>query len=169
MPSPFPGMDPYIEQPRLWPDFHSDLAGEVRARLNRTIRPRYIALLASTVTYETVEIGQLRSIRPDVGVWSSSPATGSPRGGVASIAPAPAESEVPMEVSLTLHHVEIRAVGSDQLVTVIEMLSPVNKRPGHDAYVEYLRKRRDLLKTEVHVLEIDLLRGGGASHSGAPG
>src|SRR5207244_612978 len=42
----------------------------------------------------------------------------------------------------------------------IEILPPVNKRPGHEAHEEYLRKRRDLFRSSVHLLEIDLLRGG---------
>jgi hypothetical protein len=46
------------------------------------------------------------------------------------------------------------------LVTAIEILSPVNKRPGHEANTSYLRKRRELLRSEAHLMEIDLLRGG---------
>jgi Protein of unknown function (DUF4058) len=57
-------------------------------------------------------------------------------------------------------HVEIRTTGQEELVTVIEILSPVNKRPSHEAFREYERKRRDLLHLSVHLLEIDLLRGG---------
>lgn len=68
MPSPFPGMDPYIEQPALWPDFHADLAAEIRAALNRVIQPRYVALLSTYTTYEFVAIGAARAIRPDVSV-----------------------------------------------------------------------------------------------------
>ena len=37
MPSPFPGMDPFIETLELWPDNHGDVASEIRARLNRQI------------------------------------------------------------------------------------------------------------------------------------
>ena len=47
-----------------------------------------------------------------------------------------------------------------QLVTVIEILSPSNKRAGHEDCVEYRRKRRDLLRSSTHLMEIDLLRGG---------
>ena len=47
-----------------------------------------------------------------------------------------------------------------ELVTAIEILSPVNKRPGHDAYADYQRKRRELLRSTAHLMEIDLLRGG---------
>jgi len=45
MSSPFPGMDPYIEDPEIWGDFHAALATEIRTQLNRTIQPRYVARL----------------------------------------------------------------------------------------------------------------------------
>jgi hypothetical protein len=115
MPSPFPGMDPYLEQPELWSDFHGNLAPEIQARLNGIIQPQYFARLTPYVTCEEL---------------------------------------------LTLHRIEVCEVAMQQLVTVIEILSPVNKRPGHDAYVDDRRKRRDLLRSAVHLLEIDLLRGG---------
>jgi hypothetical protein len=47
-----------------------------------------------------------------------------------------------------------------RLVTAIEVLSPVSKRPSHEAYQDYLRQRRQLLRSETHLIEIDLLRGG---------
>jgi Protein of unknown function (DUF4058) len=160
MPSPFPGMDPYIETPELWPDFHGDLAAEIRASLNEQIQPRYFARLTPYLTYEEIEVGQTRGIRPDVGIGRSQPAAGVPVRGAATITPAPAESRVPLEVPLRLYRVEIRTTGVQELVTVIEILSPVNKRPGHQAYRDYRRKRRALLRSEVHLLEIDLLRAG---------
>ena len=160
MPSPFPGMDPYIETPELWSDFHSDLASEIRAHLNRRIQPYYFARLTPYVTYEVVEVGQVHGVRPDVGVWQLQSLPGEGQASAATIAPAPVESLVTLEIPLRLHRVEIRATASQQLVTVVEILSPVNKRPSHDAYLAYQRKRRDILRSEVHLLEIDLLRGG---------
>lgn len=56
--------------------------------------------------------------------------------------------------------IEIRTVGTETLVTVIELLSPVNKRPGSDRVDAYERKRRELFRSEAHLLEIDLLRNG---------
>ena len=50
MPSPFPGMDPYIETLELWSDFHNNLASEMQARLNQLIQPRYVARLTPYVT-----------------------------------------------------------------------------------------------------------------------
>jgi hypothetical protein len=77
-----------------------------------------------------------------------------------AITPAPVESAVLHEVPLRLHHVEIRAAGTKELVTIIEILSPVNKQPRHKAFREYLRKRRNLLRSTTHLMEIDLLRAG---------
>lgn len=160
MPSPFPGMDPYIEQPALWSDFHSNMASEIQARLNQVIQPRYFARLTPYVTYEIVEVAEVRGIRPDVGIWQPQPPTGEQVTGVVTITPAPVQSLIPLELPLRLHSVEIRTVDTQQLVTVIEILSPVNKRPGHEAYQDYRRKRRDLLRSAAHLLEIDLLRDG---------
>src|SRR6266545_5032831 len=160
MPSPFPGMDPYIETPELWSDFHNDLASEMRAQLNRLIQPRYFARLTPYVTYEVIEVGEVHGVRPDVGVWQLQSLPGESHAGTAIITPAPVESLVALEIPLRLHRVEIRTTAQQQLVTVIEILSPVNKRPGHQAHLAYHRKRRNLLHSEVHLLEIDLLRGG---------
>ena len=160
MPSPFPGMDPYIEDPEIWSDFHGDLAAETRGELNRLLDPRYVAKLTPRVTYEIIEIAERRDIRPVVGVWQPQPPTGKLTGGIAAITAAPVESMVQMEAPLRLYTVEIRETGTLKLVTAIEILSPVNKRPGHDDQEDYLRKRRELLRSETHLLEIDLLRGG---------
>jgi hypothetical protein len=160
MPSPFPGMDPYIETPEVWLDFHNDLAPEIRASLNQIIRPRYFAGLVPYVTYEVIEVAQARGIYPDVAITQPQPPRGEIGGGTAVITPAPAESLVPLEIPVRLNYVEVRATDTHQLVTVIEILSPVNKRRGHQAYDDYRRKRRDLLRSPVHLMEIDLLRGG---------
>ena len=161
MPSPFPGMDPYIEQPRIWSDFHSDLAGELRAQINRQVQPRYVARLTPYETYEVVEVARPQAIQPDVGVHrrASVPGPGAVTATV-DITPPSAQSRLPLELPVTLYSVEVHAVGTNQLVTAIEILSPLNKRPGHEAHEGYLRKRRNLLRSLVHYIEIDLLRAG---------
>src|SRR5438105_4192448 len=153
-------MDPYIEQPDLWPDFHHGLAEAIAARLNPLIRPRYFARLVEYVAYETVEPSATRRVQPDLSVWQRRPAGGEGAVAVAVVSPPPVESLVPWELPTRLLRVEIHETAHRQLVGVIEILSPVNKRPGHEAQAEYLRKRRELLRTFVHYLEIDLLRGG---------
>lgn len=166
MQSPFPGMDPYIEQPSLWGDFHNGLAGEIRSALNHGIRPDYFARLIPYVTYETIAIGQREQTYPDVRVFHPQPdldpaARGRRYATTMVMEPTPIESEVEIDFPLRLQSIEVRSVVDGRLVTVIEILSPVNKRPGHEAYETYRRKRRQILnRNEVHLLEIDLLRGG---------
>ncbi len=53
--------------------------------------------------------------------------------------------------------VHLRNRKSGKLVTVIELLSPVNKRQGNGRK-EYLEKRQGYLSSPVHFVEIDLLR-----------
>ena len=160
MPSPFPGMDPFIESRRIWFDFHLDLAVEIRAHLNAWIQPGYYATAVTYVTYAVIEVAQSepRAVSPDVSVWRTAPRVLTP-GAMAVIDPPPVQSMVPLEVPVRLARVEVREAGADTLVTAIEILSPINKRPGRERQ-KYLRKRRELLRSEVHVMELDLLRGG---------
>ncbi len=160
MPSPFPGMDPYIEDPEVWSDFHSGLAAEIRETLNQNLRPRYVARMTPYVTYESLELTRPYGIRPDVGVWRPKAPMG---GGVAealAVKPAPAGSRIPQDVPLRLYTVEIHATTTMELVTAIEILSPANKKRGAQAFDDYLRKRRDLFRSSAHVMEIDLTRFG---------
>jgi hypothetical protein len=160
VPSPFPGMDPYLEAPDIWVDFHSDLASEIRTALNRTMPRRYIAQVSPRVVYEVVEISELRSARPDVGIYASSEPSGAAASVATSSKVAPVESVIAVEEPVRYYSVEIREVGTMRLVTVIEILSPANKRSGSDARAEYLDKRRALLRSNTHLIEIDLLRSG---------
>lgn len=158
MASSFPGMDPYLEGPDIWEDFHANLAGEIQAQLSPRLRPRYFAALSARVTYEEVAIEERRVAKPDLSVLRVSD---QPTQGVSvAILPAPVTGLVALEVPVKEQSIEIHEVGTGTLVTAIEILSPVNKRPGHDAFETYRRKRRDLLRTTVHLMEIDLLRGG---------
>lgn len=156
--SPFPGMDPYLEAPHIWEDFHASLATEIRNQLAPRLRPRYIAALVPRVTYDEVVIEETRHAKPDVSVYrvSERPA----RSEAVAIAPAPLVGRVALEEPIKLYTLEIRAVETGRLVTAIEILSPVNKRPGHKAFEKYRRKRRAFLDSDVHLLEIDLLRAG---------
>jgi hypothetical protein len=128
-------MDPYIEQRDLWGDFHNNLAAEIRAQLNQQTQPKYFARNTRYTTYDLLEIDSSAVINQH-GIYHD------------------------YEIPFRQHNVEIRAAETKALVTVIEILSPVNKRPGHEAYQEYQRKRRDILCSPAHLLEIDLLRAG---------
>lgn len=86
---------------------------------------------------------------------SPSPAATSKRSGCA-----PVEVELDIAVPGRQVYLEITEVATDRLVTAIELVSPSNKRPGHRDRIRYLRKRDSYLASEVHFIEIDLLRGG---------
>ena len=49
MPSPFPGMNPFLETPELWGDFHAALAYEIRVQLTPRLRPKYTATLVPRI------------------------------------------------------------------------------------------------------------------------
>lgn len=163
MPSPFPGMDPYLEAQRNWSDFHHGLADQIRAYLNEEIQPEYYATAVTYVAYDVIEIAETKqwATTPDVGVWRTGEAL--PEGGATGLHVAidrpNVQSMVQLEAAVRLANVEVREVESDTLVTAIEILSPINKRPGQERE-KYLRKRHELLRAEVHVLELDLLRAG---------
>jgi hypothetical protein len=158
MPSAFPGMDPYLESPAIWEDFHASLAAEIRDQLTPKLRPRYFAALVPRVTYEEVAIEEKRAMKPDISIHRVSDRA--PGAEMVAIAPAPVTGRVAMELPVNLYTVEIHETATGILVTAIEILSPVNKRPNHEAYEDYQRKRRALLRSAVHLMEIDLLRGG---------
>lgn len=160
MPSPFPGMDPYIEAPREWSDFHNSLAEVLRTELNGLLATNYYAVTTTYATYDIIQVSQQdrRSISPDVSVWQTPP-PGASATGVAVIDPPTVRSSVPLQVEVRIANVEVHETGTDRLVTAIEILSPVNKRPGLQRE-KYLRKRRELFSADVHVIEIDLLRAG---------
>jgi hypothetical protein len=152
-------MDPYFEHPNIWEDFHASLAGEIRNQLSPRLRPRYFAALIPRVTYEEVVIEEKpRSVKPDVSIFRvrERPLTGE----AVAIAPAPMTGQVTMELPVNLYTVEIHEAETGDLVTAIEILSPVSKRPGHEAFMEYHQKRRALPRSAAHLMEIDLLRAG---------
>lgn len=120
------------------------------------LSPRYMAVLAPYIAYEAIAIASTRVIVPDVGVLDRDE-LGSGREAVA-IAPAPLTGL--LAVPTRYHRIELRTISDEQLVTVIEVLSPANKCPGQDGADAYERKRRDILMSSVHLLELDLLRGG---------
>ncbi len=156
MPTPFPGMDPYLEQPALWPDLHNSLIVALRDDLAPRLRPRYyVAIEERTYTVEPADLALAG--RADVAVVSHAPAPNAALAGQAAQSGGVViELELPDLVRET--YLEVRAADG-QIVTLIEILSPTNKRPG-EGRGQYLRKRRAVLGSLSHLVEIDLLRGG---------
>jgi hypothetical protein len=166
MPSPFPGIDPYLEHPAIFPGFHDRFVTYLSEALQPVLPAPYYADIGDRVWVEVSE----RHIGPDVKVLldeesdeAFDPSFASP-GGVVGVA-----TEVQVEpVVITVPHdefrepyLEIRAlVEGERLVTAIEVLSLTNKTPGAHGRDLYVRKQREVLQREAHLVEIDLLRGG---------
>lgn len=160
MPSPFPGMDPYLEDPAIWPDFHDALAGEIRAILNRNLPEPYYAQLGVREEIDIIGEGATRRIIPDVAIRRAAPDA------ALAVLDAPrAEIDESLEVEIEhelrdVNFVEIRdARRNHEVVTLIEILSPSNKRPGWDAQ-QYLQRRKEIFASGTSLVEIDLLRDG---------
>ncbi|MBI1831396.1 MAG: DUF4058 family protein [Planctomycetes bacterium] len=159
MPSPFPGMDPYLETPDLWPDVHHELISDIRDALKPTLRPTYVARIELRVYVETHD--EARNIFPDVRIEKTNGRGRRSNNGGSTLAIAE-PMVVPLVLDETIEEarLEIRHVKTGTLVTVIEVLSPANKIPGSDGRKSFMQKRRETLVSDVHWVEIDLLRAG---------
>jgi len=165
MPSPFPGMDPYLEP--HWHAIHTVLVTDTWRLLNRHLPPGLVACVEERVSIESGDAGRVVGrIGPDVRVLAPEGVAGPPR---AVVLDAPFKLE-PAEEPVVERYVSI-VDDEGQLVTVIEFVSPANKRgPG---ITPFRRNRTDLLASGVHSVEIDLVRAGNwralMSPEGCPG
>jgi len=160
MPSPFPGMDPYVER-QEWEDFHTTLNTVIRETLAPRIEPQYVVRVERRVyvesPYRGEELDHFR--RSDVAILASG-RVGAPVEASGGVALAPVEGEVMMPEERRETYLVIRERKTLEVVTVIETLSPANKRLGGDGRREYLEKRNDVLNSRANLVELDLLRGG---------
>ena len=161
MPSPFPGMDPYLENPVWWPDFHHSFITYARDALQPGLRPRYRARIGERVYI----VEPLQHLYPDIAILGKGtrevllPGVG----GTEDVKIAVAEADPPLVVKLPKEELEqgfIEVYHADgEVVTTIEVLSPVNKTLGRGLN-QYQEKQRQLLESSTHLIEIDLLRSG---------
>jgi hypothetical protein len=156
MPSPFPGMDPYLENPAFWSGVHDRLIVHMGDVLQPLVPPGYYVDIGERIYFERPS--EFR--RPDLTVVESGPRSREPRrAGVATLEPdEPLIVAIELEVRETI--LEIRTVEEDDLVTALEVLSPTNKARHAHGREEYLNKRDQLLAGGAHVVEVDLLRQG---------
>lgn len=156
MDCPFPGMDPWLEHPALWPDVHNSLVAGLREALVPLVAPRYFVALERR-TYllapEELVIG-----RPDVSV-AVAEAPRSRSGPSSSGTGEGLDVELLIEEEIGETFLEIRDVETSVVVTVFELLSPANKIHARGRQ-EYEEKRRRVLSSRTHLIELDLLRAG---------
>ena len=162
MPSPFPGMDPFLEDPINWPDVHHRLITTIGDYLAAAVSPAFYVRIEERVyvTHPEEDEGYPKLI-PDVVVTTSrSPSARPPAqtGGVAIAEPAFVEGL--LEPEIHDRYVEVHDARSHEIVTAIELLSPANKVKGSRGREAMLEKRKLLRRGGAHWLEIDLLRAG---------
>jgi hypothetical protein len=164
MPSPFPGMDPYLEDPRRWPDVHTELISGIRAFLNQRLLPKYYATIEERVYISDEYDPGRRVLVPHVRLLQKSAAgTVSDRGesSVSTVAVAePVEAITLIHEEIREPRVEIIDADGQAVVAVIEVLSPTNKIHGSAGRESYDRKRLEIMHSSSHFIEIDLLRDG---------
>lgn len=146
MPSPFPGMDPYLEDEKLWPAFHHKLVaylyqilvpGQIELYLGRIKQRRY------SIAPDTVALLSYEEVFDGL----SSPKAESP------------SQANDLDVAVVEEFIEIRQRGDDKPITHIDIVSPLNKRvpEGRAAYHETRKQARE---KGCSVVEIDLLKEG---------
>lgn len=159
MQPPFPGMDPYLEDPHIWPDVHHELITLIREQLQEQLTADYRAVITPYTSFESIEIAPTRRVVPDVAVIERS-TFGLETRVIAVLEEAPLVTTAAMTVEVEYARIEIRTVRDQLLITAIELLSPANKRQGLLGASAYEAKRQDIFASTAHLLEIDLLRMG---------
>jgi hypothetical protein len=150
-------MDPYLEHPALWPDVHNRLIAAIADHVTPLVAPRYyVALERRTYLLKPDDVVLIG--RPDVAVVQA-PDRETARTRTTAGATAVLEVEVPMTDEVEEIFLEVHEVTTGRLVTILELLSPVNKLigRGREAYEE---KRAHVFRTRTSLVELDLLRAG---------
>ena len=159
---PFPGMDPFLEGAK-WPDVHHKLMTIFSELITPLISPKYFASVETYTVEDDATNSELGIIYPDVAILQnkvSEPTVAYASASAQKPKITPASVTIPKIATVTIRipQLEIRAVEKNRLITVIEILSPVNKKnPG---LIPYRKKRQQLYQAGIHLLEIDLLRRG---------
>jgi hypothetical protein len=167
MSSPFPGMDPYLEAPHVWPGFHHKFASELSTELNGVLPVPYYAELEMRPELGIVEQEEERQrVVPDVTVVRHPNLPKAQGGDVVAVLELPRRSISPsidtaMNLGKIRHYfVEIRDPSQGhKLITLIEIVTPSNKRAGPDREA-YGFKQREVLESDANLIELDFVRAG---------
>ncbi len=166
MPSPFPGMDPYLENPAYWPDFHARFITYCCDEIAEELPQNYEARIDERVSLVDISSGEFRKFLPDVAITQKS--SRAPKTGVSAGALVLEPVTLPLELSEEVREtrIEILHRPDRNLVAVLELLSPTNKTDLGSGV--YHANRRALLEQPVHLVELDFLAGGRRLHMRRP-
>ena len=157
MPSPFPGMNPYLERAIAWESFHPNFISGAQSHLSAQVLPRYTVQIEARLYIHEPPAEQRFRWVSDLGL-KTPPGTAVSNGATVAVAPAYVTIGDAVE-TVKVQHLVIRDREGRDLITVIELLSPANKFAGPNRE-QYLGKRNEILRSRTHFVEIDLLRGG---------
>ena len=156
MPSPFPGMDPWLEDRDIFPGLHSALTMYIFEALNAALPPGYFAAVASIVW-----VDDQQRTEPDISLLTR---RGPPSSGGTATLDAPSRLQPlgvrPFLGPIEQKYLEIHAPGGERIVTAVEILSRSNKAAGSAGRKAYLDKQQEFCLGGVNMVEIDLLRAG---------
>jgi hypothetical protein len=154
-------MDPYLESPAQWPDFHSTFIQAWREAIADKLPKNYFARIGEDVVLIQPEAGSRQGRTPDVLV-SRDPLRTVGGGGTAVMNAARLEPTTLENLETLDPHteafIEILRLPDQAVVAVLELLSPTNKYGDGRGF--YIEKRIQLLRQKVHIIELDLLRAG---------
>ena len=161
MTSPFPGMNPYLEDPDFWPGVHHWLINTIARFLSPKLRPHYLVAMEVRIYEDSSQESTLIGLPDDIIIQDFTPTIPSNDGGVAVAPPPtkPLQVKVPLPITIRQGYLEVKKVGTGEVITAIEILSPINKK-GAKGREKYLAKRERVLDSKTHLVEIDLLRKG---------
>ncbi|HMN31158.1 MAG TPA: DUF4058 family protein, partial [Caldilineaceae bacterium] len=158
MPTPFPGMDPYLERPGLWSQVHTSLIVDIQRYLARRLRPQYQVAIEQRTYLSLLEEERLVG-EPDTLVIA--PPGSQPAGLIVAETAVAGNGvytvDLPMPDDIVERYLAVRDVETGEAITVIEILSPSNKLEDR---ARYERKRLQVLASMTNLVEIDLLRSG---------
>ena len=160
MPIPFPGMDPYLERPSLWVQIHASLIVDIQRFLTPLLRPHYNVAIEQRTYLTFLSPDEQSSGIPDILLSSPIDETDDElEVATETMVTRPLVSELPMPKVVTEHYLEVRDAVNKEVITVIEILSPANKK-GREGRAQYERKRLKVLASLTNLVEIDLIRAG---------
>jgi hypothetical protein len=150
-------MNPYLEQPDTWQDFHLSFMAFARDLLTPQVRPAFVVKIEEHIYVHEPDEDRRLVGRADVSLARPGATAGG--AGATALLSAPARVRLPIPEIERSPYLEIRDRLNRRLVCVIELLSPSCKCGGDDRE-QYLHKRGELLRSPAHFVEIDLRRGG---------
>lgn len=131
MSSPFPGMNPYLENPELWSGVHGPLIITLADTLSPQLRPQYFVTVEERIYQSTPEDGRILVGIPDVSVQKSQNICDSHNDdniAIATPSVQPTPVTLPIPETIKERYLEVRRVETKEVITAIEILSPKNKR-----------------------------------------